>query len=168
MTIAFPKDDVIRSTKYRRGANGSPCRFRGPTCNSDPSTSQFAHANGAAFGKAAMHKAHDIAGIDACSSCHAYIDVGHGTKPLISEAEFWRLIARGIVETIIDRVRRGIVIVPLDPERLSSERQVKPRPPKAERRAVGPSRPLESRPNWPAPGTRKFPRKDTSPIVGRR
>jgi hypothetical protein len=159
MNLALPEDDVIRSERYRRGANGSPCRFRGPTCNADPATSQFAHANGAAFGKGAMHKAHDIAGIDACSGCHAYIDVGHGTKPLISEAEFWRLIARGIIETIVDRIRRGIVVVPLDPERIA--RPVKARKPKAERRAVPAGRPLESRSNWPAKGTRKIPTRPT-------
>lgn len=137
------KEPAIRSEKYTRGANGSPCRFRGPTCNSDPQTSQFAHCNGAAFGKGAMHKAHDIAGLDACSDCHAYIDVGHGTKPLISDAEFWKLIARGIVETIVDRIRRGIVIVPLDAERLTSERPVKPRKPKEQRA------PLHGRAEWP-------------------
>jgi hypothetical protein len=134
--IAIPKEDVIRSEKYRRGAKDSPCRFRGPTCNCDPSTSQFAHANGADFGKGAMHKAHDVAGIDACSSCHAYIDVGHWTKPLINDAEFWRLIARGIVETIVARIRSGIVIIPLDPERLAHDKPVKPRKPKAERRPI--------------------------------
>lgn len=157
MTLAFPKDDAIRSEKYRRGAHGAPCRFRGPTCNADPATSQFAHANGAAFGKGAHHKAHDIAGLDACADCHAYIDVGHGTKPLISDAEFWRLMLRAVVETMVDRIRRGVVIIPLDPERLSSERQVKPRKPPEQRRAIPAGRPLESRPNWPAKGTRKFP-----------
>jgi hypothetical protein len=136
MTLALPKDDAIRSERYRRGANGSPCRFRGPTCNADPATSQFAHANGAAFGKGAMHKAHDIAGLDACSGCHAYIDVGHGTKPLISDAEYWRLMLRAVVETMVDRARRNIIIVPLDPERLSSDRQVKPRKPKAQRKPI--------------------------------
>lgn len=151
--IAIPKDDVIRSEKYRRGANGSPCRFRGPTCNSDPDTSQFAHANGAAFGKGAMHKAHDIAGLDACSGCHAYIDVGHWTKPLISDAEFWRLIARGFVETMVDRIKRGIVIVPLDPERLSRDKPTPPRKPRGDRKKIHsagfstvPSKTIPSRP----------------------
>lgn len=147
--IAVPKDDVIRSERYRRGASGSPCRFRGPTCNSDPSTSQFAHANGAAFGKGAMHKAHDIAGIDACSDCHAYIDVGHWTKRLITDAEFWWMIARGIVETMVDRIRRGIVVVPLDPEHLAHERPVTPRKAPELRRKVGNGKPLESRSDWP-------------------
>jgi hypothetical protein len=143
--IALPKDDAIRSEKYRRGAKGSPCRFRGPTCNQDPQTSQFAHANGAAFGKGGMHKAHDIAGLDACSDCHAYIDVGHGTRPLISDAEFWRLMLRGVVETMVDRIRRNVIIVPLDVERLSHDRPVKPRKPKSERRAVPAGKPLTGR-----------------------
>lgn len=137
------KEAPIRSEKYRRGAKGAPCRFRGPTCNCDPSTSQFAHANGAAFGKGAGIKAHDIAGIDACSDCHHYIDVGHGTNPLISDAEFWKLIARGIVETMVDRIRRNIVIIPLDPERLSSERPAPMRKPKDQRA------PINGRSEWP-------------------
>lgn len=147
------KEPVIRSEKYRRGANGAPCRFRGPTCNADPSTSQFAHANGAAFGKGAMIKAHDVAGLDACSACHHYIDVGHGTNPLISEAEFWRLMCRGLVETMVDRIRRGIVSLPLDPERLSHDRPTPPRKPPEQRAKInnrgfakGQSRPIPSRP----------------------
>ena len=159
MTLAFPKEDAIRSEKYRRGANGAPCRFRGPTCNADPATSQFAHANGAAFGKGAHHKAHDIAGIDACSACHAYIDVGHGTKPLISDAEFWRLMLRAVVETIADRIRRGIVIVPLDPERLAHDKPVKPRPPKSERRSIGKGPPLQSANRLPPKGSVKFQKR---------
>lgn len=147
------KEPAIRSEQYTRGAKDSPCRFRGPTCNADPSTSQFAHMNGAVFGKGAMHKAHDVAGIDACSACHAYIDVGHGTHPLISDAEFWRMMCRALVETMVDRIRRGIVVVRLDPERLSSERHTPPRKPPKERAKInsrgfqqGPSRPIPSRP----------------------
>jgi hypothetical protein len=153
------KEAPIRSEKYRRGAKGSPCRFRGPTCNCDPSTSQFAHANGAAFGKGGMIKSHDVAGIDACSGCHHYIDVGHGTNPLISDAEFWRLIARGIVETIVARIRQGIVILPLDPERLSSERPVPPRKPKDQRQKI-PGRPFPEG-SRPIP-SRPFRTKETS------
>ncbi len=135
------KEAPIRSEKYTRGAKGSPCRFRGPTCNGDPQTTQFAHCNGAAFGKGAMHKAHDIAGLDACSDCHFYVDVGHGTKPLISDDEFWRLMLRGVVETMVDRVRRNIVIVPLDPERLSHDKPTPPRKPPEQRRKI-PARPF--------------------------
>src|SRR5690606_38587122 len=88
---------------------------------------------------------------------HAYIDVGHGTKPLISDAEFWWMIARGIVETMAARIKSGVVIIPLDPERLSHERPAKPRTPPEQRRAIPASRPLESRSTFPPAGTRKLP-----------
>lgn len=139
------REEPIRSEKYRRGAKDAPCRFRGPTCNCDASTSQFAHCNGAAFGKGAMRKAHDVAGMDACSACHAYIDVGHGTKPLISDAEFWRLMLRAVVETMIDRIRRGVVVFPLDPEHLSTERKTKPRKPPEQRAKIA----HRAEPQWP-------------------
>jgi hypothetical protein len=155
--IAFPKDETIRSQKYLRGSQGQPCSFRGPTCNADPATTIPAHLNGAAFGKGAMHKAHDIAVLDACSDCHAYIDVGHGTKPLMSDADFYAALLVALVRTIVSRAKRNIIIVPLDPERLSSERPVKPRKPPEQRRAIPAGRPLESRSTFPPKGTRKLP-----------
>lgn len=139
MTLRQPP---IRSQKYLRGSKGSPCTFMGPTCNGNPETTVFAHLNGAAFGKGKGQKAHDIAGLDACFDCHLYVDTGHGTKPLMSDAEFnWHLL-RGVVLTMVNRVRRQIVIVPLDPERLVHDRETKPRLPKDQRKAVGPSRPM--------------------------
>lgn len=139
MTLREPP---IRSQKYLRGAKGSPCSFMGPTCNGDPETTVFAHLNGAAFGKGKGQKAHDIAGLDACFDCHSYIDVGHGTKPLMTEAEFYWHLLRGVVLTMVDRARRQIVIVPLDPERLVNDRKIQPRLPKEQRKSVGPGRPL--------------------------
>jgi len=144
--LANFREEPIRSEKYRSGANGSPCTFMAPgICNCDPRTTQFAHLNGAAFGKGWANKAHDLAGLDACSACHAYIDVGHGTKPQMSDAEFWWHLLRGVVLTTINRARRQIIIVPLDPERLSRERPVKPRKPKDQRRKIPNGRPLQSR-----------------------
>lgn len=147
------KDAPIRSQKYLRGANGSPCTFMGPTCNHDPATTVFAHLNGAAFGKGMGIKAHDIAGLDACSACHAYIDVGHGTKPVMTEAEFWWHLLRGVVLTTVNRARRQIIIVPLDPERLSHDKATSPRKPPEQRAKIagrgfhkGQSRPIPSRP----------------------
>jgi hypothetical protein len=152
------KEEPIRSKKYLRGAEGSPCTFMAPgICNHDPRTTVFAHLNGAAFGKGAMFKAHDIAGLDACSDCHAYIDVGHGTKPQMSDAEFWWHLLRGQVLTLVNRARRQIIIVPLDPERLPKDRPATaPKVPK-------PSRPIPSRPfaegSRPIP-SRPFPAKE--------
>jgi hypothetical protein len=130
------RETPIRSRKYLNGAKGSPCTFMGPTCNGNPETTVFAHLNGAAFGKGKGQKAHDIAGLDACFECHSYIDVGHGTKPLMTEAEFYWHLLRGVVLTMLNRARRGIIIVPLDPEHLSHERPTPPRKPKAERAPI--------------------------------
>lgn len=136
MTLALPKDDVIRSQKYLRGSKDQPCLFRGPTCCDDPETTVPAHMNGAAFGKAGAHKAHDIAIVDACFACHSYIDVGHGTNPLMSDADFYRALLVGVVLTMVNRAKRQIIIVPLDPERLSNDRPTPPRKPKSERRPI--------------------------------
>lgn len=142
------RETPIRSTKYLRGAKGSPCTFTGPTCSGDLETTVFAHLNGAAFGKGKGQKAHDIAGFDACHSCHAYVDIGHGTKPQMSDAEFnWHLL-RAVVRTMVNRVRRGIIIVPQDIERTVAERPVKPRLPPEQRRSIphNPDRKIRSRP----------------------
>ena len=126
----------IRSKRYLNGAKGSPCTFMGPTCNGNPETTVFAHLNGAAFGKGKGQKAHDIAGLDACGCCHAYIDVGHGTKPLMTEAEFYWHLLRGVVLTMLDRARRQIIIVPLDPEHLSSSKPTPKRKPPEQRTKI--------------------------------
>lgn len=142
MTLREPP---IRSAKYLRGSKGASCKFAAPgICNNDPETVVFAHLNGAAFGKGKGQKAHDIAGADMCSNCHAYVDVGHGTKPLMSDAEFYWHLLRGVVSTMVDRARRQIIIVPLDAERLSHDKPAPVRKPKAERTPI-PSRKTE----WP-------------------
>lgn len=143
----------LRSRKYLNGAKGSPCTFMGPTCNGNPETTVFAHLNGGAFGKGKGIKAHDIAGLDACHSCHDYIDTGHGTKPLLTEAEFYWHLLRGVVLTVLNRAERQIIIVPLDAEHLSSSKPTPPRKTKAERAPIQsrktewPKRPLVSRNN---------------------
>jgi hypothetical protein len=145
------REEPIRSQKYLAGSRGQPCTFCGPTCCADEATTVPAHMNGAAFGKGLGQKAHDIAVLDACFTCHAYIDVGHGTKPLMSDADFYWHLLRGVVLTMVNRARRKIVMVPLDPERLSSERQVSPRKPPSERKPVpnNPDRKLRSKSEWP-------------------
>jgi hypothetical protein len=140
----------IRSRKYLDGARGQPCTFTGPTCCADPATTVFAHLNGAAFGKGMGQKAHDIAGLDACAECHRYIDTGHGTRPLVSDAEFNMLLLRAVVRTMVNRGRRHIIIIPLDAERLSSSKPTTPRKPPEQRtkiqtrKAEWPSRPMQS------------------------
>jgi hypothetical protein len=126
----------IRSSKYLAGAKGQPCAFRGPTCNGDPATTVFAHLNGAAYGKGMGQKAHDIAGADMCGACHAYVDTGHGTRPLMGEAEFHAALLVAVIRTIVNRARRGIIIVPIDPERLSHDKPTKPRKAPADRAPI--------------------------------
>lgn len=143
------REPPIRSRKYLNGAKGSLCTFMGPTCNGNPETTVFAHLNGAAFGKGKGQKAHDIAGLDACFECHLYVDIGHGTKPLMTEAEFnWHLL-RGVVLTMVNRARRQIIIVPLDPEHLSSAKPTPARKPKSDRKSIP-----HGKTEWPS---RKIP-----------
>lgn len=144
------RERPIRSSKILRSAKGQTCTARFPgICSSDPDTTVFAHLNGHAFGKGAGIKAHDILGFHACDRCHAYYDVGHGTRPVLSNDELLRCVLEAVCETWVRLIVAGIVIVPLDAERLSHERPVKQRKPKEERT------PIRQRKNdWPS---RKFP-----------
>jgi hypothetical protein len=147
---AIPKDGMIRSTKVLRSAKGQPCAGRFPgICNGNPETTVWAHLNGHRFGKGAGLKAHDILGLHLCADCHRYLDTGHGTRPLISNETLLECVLRGVCETWVRLIKANIVIVPLDPERLSSERPVKPRKPPEQRRPIPVGRPLESRSDWP-------------------
>jgi len=150
---------MIRSQKVIAAANGAPCSARFPgICNGNQETTVWCHLNGAAFGKGAGVKAHDVLGFDGCSSCHAYYDVGHGTRPLISTDTLLECVLQAVCESYVRRIVAGVIIVPLDAERLSSERPVPARKPKADRKAIPNSgRPIPQRANaWPAPGSRKI------------
>jgi hypothetical protein len=149
----------IRSRKVLDSARGQPCSARFPgICNGNPETTVWAHLNGHAFGKGAGIKAHDILGFHACSSCHFYYDVGHGTHPILRDDELIMLVLRGVCDTWVRLIRMGIVIVPLDAERLSSDRPVKPRKPRGERRPMPKGPPLKSANNLPKKGEMKFRR----------
>lgn len=138
----------ISSAKYVNGARGQPCKLRIPhVCDGGGETTVFAHIRDQHTGRGI--KASDVSGADACHPCHAKFD-GQAGEPL--SREDWLFYAvRGLQETLEDRIRRGIVIVPLDPERLSSERQVSPRKPPSERKPVpqNPDRKLQSKSVWP-------------------
>ena len=136
---------MIRSAKVLRSARGQPCtaRFRG-ICNSNPETTVWAHLNGHAFGKGAGVKAHDVLGFHACAACHAYYDVGHGTKPLLSEAELLTSILEAVTTTWVRLIRAGIVFVPEDAPKPFDSRPVKPRKPRDQR-----ARLRASKKEWP-------------------
>lgn len=139
---------MIRSRKVIASAKGALCSVRFPgICNSNPETTVWCHLNGAAFGKGAGVKAHDVLGFAGCSSCHAYYDVGHGTKPLISNDTLLECVLSAVCESYVRLIVSGVVIVPLDPERLSSERPVPARKPVGQRVRIpsNPDRKIQSR-----------------------
>lgn len=139
---------MIRSRKVIAAARGAPCSSRFPgICNGDPETTVWCHLNGAAFGKGAGVKAHDVLGFDGCSACHAYYDVGHGTRPLISTDTLLECVLQAVCESYVRRIASGVIIVPLDAERLSSERPIPKRKPAGQRTRIpnNPDRKIQSR-----------------------
>jgi hypothetical protein len=147
--------EPIRSRKYLDGSRGQKCTLEiTGVCTGDVETTVAAHIRDE--GKGGGNKADDISIADACYACHRVFD-GHGHAPL-TETEWLFYALRGLQRTFRNRVERKIVIVPLDPERLSSERPVPARKPKGERKAIPNSgRPIPQRANaWPAPGSRKI------------
>lgn len=134
---------MIRSKKVTRSAQGQPCFLALPgICNHNPETTVWAHLNGAAFGKGAGVKAHDIAGFPACSDCHFAYDQ-HKTG--LTDAELSQALLRAVVNSWVMLIERGIVIVPLDAETPLMDRPVKPRKPADQRKKIA-SRPFNRKP----------------------
>src|SRR5690606_20693239 len=137
---------MIRSRKILDSARGQTCTFRFPGIwNTAPATTVWAYLNGGRFRKGMGRKAHDILGAHACFACHTYLDTGHGTKPRISNETLLECVLGGVTETYVRLVKMGLVIIPLDAERLSSERPVKPRKPPQQRTPI----PQPAKPRWP-------------------
>lgn len=150
---------MIRSQKILRSAKGQTCAFRFPgICQGGTETTVWAHLNGGRFGKGMGMKAHDVLGGHACFWCHAYLDGGHATHPQMDRDQFLECILGGVTETLVRLIVSGLVIVPMDAEKLSSERPAPSRKPKGQRKAIPKSdRPIPQRQNpWPAKGTRKI------------
>lgn len=148
---------MIRSGKIRNSARGQPCTARFPgICNGNPETTVWCHLNGRRFGKGMGLKAHDVLGFDGCSSCHAYYDTGHGTKPVLSNDTLLECILGAVCESYVRLIRDGLVTVPQDEPKPP---KVKPRKPREERVKIN------SRNEWPQ-GTsipsRKFRRKQAA------
>lgn len=63
------------SSKITRSARGMDCQIRIPgSCNSNPETVVWAHANGLASGRGMGMKANDLSGAYACEACHSAYD----------------------------------------------------------------------------------------------
>ena len=121
-----------RSTKITNHAKGQQCslRFLG-ICNGDWATTVYAHIRD--MFKGTGIKASDLGGCNACSACHAYLDVGHGTRPVMSDVDLSWHIIRGIKETLEILVRDNIIFVPLDKPKVRKTRQ---RLPKEQRKRI--------------------------------
>jgi hypothetical protein len=140
-----------RSRAYLDGARGENCKLRFVgVCNHNPETVVACHVTDTNFGLA--RKAHDFSIIDGCANCHRYLD--HGWVGKISLTIRLQHIVRGLQETLLSRIERGIVTVKLDAPKPFSDRPVKARKPKNERQPI-PGRKLESRSTFPT--GRKLP-----------
>lgn len=128
----------ISSSKYLAGSKGQLCTLRIPgVCNDDPSTTVPAHIRDRHKGGGT--KASDISVANACWACHAKFD-GQLGQPL-SEPEWLFYALRGLQETLEQRFDAGLLIVPVDVETHASERPIKQRKPKDQRKKI-PSRPM--------------------------
>lgn len=134
--------EPIRSRKLLDSAKGQPCtlEFVG-VCNHNPETTVSCHIHDETF--AAAMKADDTATVHGCSACHVYMDQG-GWIGHISQTVLLRTILRAVFRTMRNRIERGLMIVPLDPEQLHHDKSTPPRKPPAERKKI-PQRPTE----WP-------------------
>jgi hypothetical protein len=143
---------MIRSSKVLNSARGQPCAARFPgICNGNPETTVFAHLNGAAFGKGGAIKAHDVLGFHACAACHAYYDVGHGTRAILDNDTLLECVLGAVCETWVRLIRAGIIFVPEDAPKPFHDKPVKPRKPVEDRRSI----PQRENP-WPPRGSRKM------------
>lgn len=128
--LANFRTEPLRSRKYLDGSRGQPCtlEFVG-VCNHNPETTVACHIHDETFGKG--RKADDVSTVDGCSDCHRFLDEGWAGK--ISRTVLLAHVIRALQRTLRNRIDRGILVLPLDPERLSSERKVKPRKPPEQR-----------------------------------
>lgn len=131
------REPPIRSQKYLRGSKGQTCKLRIPgVCTGDVETVIPAHIRDSHTGRGV--KASDTSTADCCRACHDVFDL-RAKLPngeYLSELDWHVYALRGLQDTIESRVRRQIVIVPLDPEHMSHERPTPPRKPKAERKDI--------------------------------
>ena len=131
----------ISSKKYLAGSRGQQCTMRIPgVCNGDPATVIPAHIRDRHTGRG--QKASDISTANCCSNCHDFFDRRSWRQGEIITNEEWLFYAlRGLQETLEQRFEAGLLIVPVDVETPASERAVKPRKPRDQRKKI-PSRPM--------------------------
>ncbi|WP_248308250.1 nuclease domain-containing protein [Devosia sp. 919] len=113
----------IRSPKYLDGAKGETCKLRFVgVCHGGTETTVACHVHDVGFGMA--RKADDIAIIDGCFWCHAFLD--HGWVGRIGRTVLLEHIIRGLQETLRNRVERGLVPKPSELFKPRQKRAAKP------------------------------------------
>jgi len=101
--MIFPKPKRWKSKKYRDAARDQNCKLRLPGCMNNTETVVLAHRGGAGMAiKACDHNA-----VDACFHCHSILDrPDYWPWP---KKEMESRFNRGRLETLIDRIERGIL-----------------------------------------------------------
>jgi hypothetical protein len=129
------REPPLRSAKYLRGSKDESCKLRIPGVCTDEGVVPC-HARDRHSGRG--QKASDLSVIDGCGPCHDVFDLR--TKlpsgQFLTSEEWLFYALRGLQDTLESRVRRKIIIVPLDAEHLSSTKPTPPRKPKADRTKI--------------------------------
>ncbi len=124
--------EPIRSAALRDSARGAPCMLEFPCCNHDPETSVWAHWHDESFG--GMRKAHDTSGFPACSSCHAFLDVGWAGKMSVALVRWY--VIRAMQRTFVWLIETKVIALKIDAPKPFSARVAKQRKPKGQRKAI--------------------------------
>lgn len=129
------REPPIRSAKYLRGSKDESCKLR-IVCEGYGDNVVPCHARDRHTGKGV--KASDLSVIDGCQACHDVFDLRAKlpSGQFLTSEEWLFYALRGLQDTIESRVRRGIIIVPLDAEHLSSSKPTPARKPKEQRTKI--------------------------------
>lgn len=136
-------ESPFRSDKVLHHARGQTCTLRLPgICDHNPETTVSAHIRDEWKGMGTKASDHSI--VFACGHCHAYLDVGHFTHPLISDIELYRAIIRGLQTTWGILIRDEVIGFPHNPP--PKPRAPKVRKPPADRQQIK----TRKGPSWPS------------------
>lgn len=130
--LANFRTEPIRSKAIRTAAKGQRCTLNLPgICSYDADTVVLCHVHDETFGKG--RKADDTSAFFGCFNCHTAYDL-HRTG--LDEVDLLKLEKRAMQRTLRRLVLLGIVVVPVDIPKPASDRAVKPRKPKGERKPI--------------------------------
>lgn len=117
---AYFRFPPIRSKANLQAAKDQPCTLQIPgVCTGGGQTTVAAHIRDEHTGRSV--KASDTSICDACFACHSVLD-GQGNQQL-SREEWLFYALRGIQRTIENRVRRGVMPLPVDAARTTKARR---------------------------------------------